>query len=195
MGIKFLVHEGRLHESLTVVEDAIDLHGSDVLTEGRKLALLNGRHLALGIEDIDMDAVHAEETIGHGGAGVARGGYEDVDGRPTPAPSRQGGVRLRATLERSKALALTGERGEGPPQQPRHKPSADILEGKCGAMEEFEGIDVVLNLHDGTVEGEGVIDNAAQVVSGDILAEEGICHAVGDLLEGEVGHLCPECVR
>jgi dipeptidyl aminopeptidase/acylaminoacyl peptidase len=33
--------------------------------------------------------------------------------RPTPAPSRQGGEKLRAAIERSEVLPLTGERREG----------------------------------------------------------------------------------
>ena len=59
-------------------------------------------------------------------------------------------------------------------------------------MEEFEGIDIVFDMHDGGVEGEGVVDDATEVVGRNVLAEEGIGNAVGDFLEGEVGNLLPE---
>ena len=46
--VQLLVHERRFYQRLAVVEHAIHLKGSDVLTEGSKLALLNLAHLAYG---------------------------------------------------------------------------------------------------------------------------------------------------
>ena len=77
--LEFLVHESALDEALAVVEDTVDLDGRDVTPERRELALLNGRNLAFGIEDVDVDAVHAKETVGDGRPGVAGGGYQDID--------------------------------------------------------------------------------------------------------------------
>ena len=65
VGVEVGIHEGGLDESLAVVEDAIDLYGGDVLAQGGELTFLNGRHLALGIEDIDVDALNTEESVGH----------------------------------------------------------------------------------------------------------------------------------
>lgn len=71
MLVEFLVHKGILHQSLAVVEDTVDLYSRDVLPEGRKLALLDFRHLTLRIKYIDVDAVDTEKTVGHGRAGIA----------------------------------------------------------------------------------------------------------------------------
>ena len=90
MRVEVLVHEGGLHQSLTIIEDTIYLDSGDILAEGRELTLLNGRHLALGVEDIDMYAFHAEEAIGHSGTRVAGGGNEDVHSRGPPDCPRGG---------------------------------------------------------------------------------------------------------
>ena len=78
MLIELSVHEGVLHEGLTIVEHTIDLNGRDVLAQRGELALLNGRDLTLRIEHIDMDAIDAEETVGYSRARISRGGHEDV---------------------------------------------------------------------------------------------------------------------
>ena len=77
-------------------------------------------------------------------------------------------------------------------QQARHEACADVLEGECGAVEEFECVDVRLHLNEGSVELEGVIYDASEIVGRDVLAEEGVGHAIGNLLEGEVGNLFEE---
>ena len=59
-------------------------------------------------------------------------------------------------------------------------------------MEELERIDIGLDLNDGRVEGEGVVDNATEVVGRNIFAKEGIGDAIGYLLECEVGDFIPE---
>ena len=77
-------------------------------------------------------------------------------------------------------------------QEPRHEASAHILEGKRGAMEEFERVDVRLDLDNRRVEREGVVDDASEVVGRNILAEERVGHAVGYFLKRELGHLVPK---
>ena len=51
-------------------------------------------------------------------------------------------------------------------------------------MEELQGIDIPLNLHHGTVEGQCVVDNLFQGGCIHILAEESIGNGIGNLLEG-----------
>ena len=207
MGVEVGIHEGGLDETLAVVEDTIDFDGGDVLPQGGELTFLDGRHLTLGIEDIDVDALDAEEAVGNGGASVARGGYEDVHGPspgpfPDPSPVREGGLGvLEGGLAGCRSILIPlpnrggvrgGAGGAFILQQPRHEAGTDVLEGEGGAMEEFEGVDVVLDANDGGVEGEGVIDDATEVVGRNVLAEEGIGNAVGNLLESEVSYLVPE---
>ena len=77
-------------------------------------------------------------------------------------------------------------------KEARHEASTDVFEGEGGAVEEFEGVDVVIDMHDGGVEGEGVVDDATEVVGRYVFAEEGVGNAVGYFLKGEVGDLAPE---
>ncbi len=65
MGVDLLIDKSGLHQTLAIVESAIDFDGSDVLTKSGKLALLNGTNLALGIEDLDMYAFHSQKAVGH----------------------------------------------------------------------------------------------------------------------------------
>ena len=159
MLIELCIHKGILHESLTIVEHTIDLDSRDVLAKGRKLALLNRRYLALGIEHIDMDAVDTQEAVGHSRACVARGGYEHVH-------------LLTFSLLTDEIL-----------KQARHEAGTYILKGESGAMEEFEGVDIILDIHDRTVERQCVVDNILQGIRIHILTKEGIGNRVGNLLE------------
>ena len=143
MAVELLVHEGALHQPLAVVEDAVDLDSRDVAPQRGELALLDGRHLALGIEHVDVDAIDAEEAVGHGRPRVAAGGYEHVD-------------LLVSALLADEVL-----------QQARHEAGADVLEGQRGTVEELQRIDAFalqcccvragLDLHDGAVKLQGVI--------------------------------------
>ena len=175
MGVEVSVHEGGLDQALAVVEDAIDLEGGDVLAEGGELTLLDGRDLALGVEDIDVDAIDAEEAVGDGGTGVTGGCDEDVEAASPLAVRGSGRVLAYKVL-----------------QEAGHEAGADILEGEGGPVEELEGVDIVLDVDHGGVEGEGVADDTAQVLGGDVLAEEGVGDAACYFLEGEVGNLLPE---
>ena len=78
MCLKIVVHESLLHESLTVVEHAVNFYGRDILSKRRKLTFLERTDLSLRIQHVDMDAFHPEEAVGHGRAGVARCGYEHI---------------------------------------------------------------------------------------------------------------------
>ena len=160
MELALVVEEGLLHQGLAVVEHAVDLDGGDVLAEGGELALLYLAHLAFGVEHVDVYALHAEETVGYGRAGVAAGGHEHV--HPL-------------------LLLLADE----VLQQAGHEACAHVLEGQGGAVEEFERVDVLVDLHYRTVEREGVADDAPQVVGGYVLAEERIGHGAGDVVERE----------
>ena len=171
MAVQLVVHEGRLDQPLAVVEDAIDLDGGDVLSEGGELALLNGADLALGVEHVDVDAVDAEEAVGHGRAGVARCGHEHVD-------------LLAAAFHAYEVL-----------QQSGHEPCADVLEGERRSVEELERVDVVGDGYDGAVEAERVVDDVLQGVEVDVVAEEGACHVVGDVAERHLVNVVEEGLR
>ena len=80
MFIEFLVHERVLHQSLTVIEDAVNLYGCDVLSERSKLAFLNLAHLAFRIAYIHVDTLYSEETVGYCRTCVARCGNENIHG-------------------------------------------------------------------------------------------------------------------
>ena len=59
-------------------------------------------------------------------------------------------------------------------------------------MEEFEGVNIVLDLHDGCVEGQRVIDDLTECLGLHIFAEEGISDTVSNFLKGHLCHLVPE---
>ena len=166
MGVNLFIDEGGLHQTLAIVESAIDFDGSDILAKSGKLTLLDGTDLTLGIEHIDVDALHSQETVGHSRTRVAGSGNEDID---DPSPS----------LPRGRGEIL---------QQTGHEAGTDVLESEGGTMEEFKAIDAFLDLHQWTVEGEGFGDDSSEVVGRDILAKETVCHSIGYLMEGEVRH-------
>ena len=170
MLVQLFIHEGRLDQRLAVVEDTVDLNGCDVLAQCGKLALLNGADLALGVEHIDMDALHAEETVGYGRTCIAAGGYQHVD-------------LLFLSLSLNKVL-----------EQASHEACTDILEGEGRTVEELQGIDVVLYLDDRAVEGQRVEDQVLQRIFIDILAKEVAGHVIGNVLERHALHVVEECL-
>ena len=135
--VQLLVHERRFYQRLAVIEHAIHLKGSDVLTEGSKLALLNLAHLALWIEHVNMDSLHAEEAIGYGRTRITRCCYEHVH-------------FLLAFL----AYEVL--------KQTSHETGTHILEGEGRTMEQLQRVDVWLHLNHWAVESQGVINNLLQ---------------------------------
>ena len=63
VGIQFLVHEGSLYQRLAIIKSAVYFEGSDVLSQGGELLLLYFTHLAFGVEHIDVDTLHTQETV------------------------------------------------------------------------------------------------------------------------------------
>ena len=170
MGVQFLIHEGGLHQRLTVVERAVHLDGGDVPSQGGELLLLYLADLSLGVEHIDVNAFHAEEAVGHGTARVARSGYQYI-------------YLLLAFLADEVA------------QQPGHEAGAHVLEGERRSVEEFERPDVFAHGHQRRIKLKGVIYDVLQRVGGNVLAEEGVGHTVGYLLETEPVHVRVEALR
>ena len=164
---EFFVHEGILHQCLTIVENAVYLNGGDVPPECCKLALLNLAHLSFGIEDVDVYALYTEESIGNGRTCVATCCNKHVDGGP---------FRLIRCLD--KVL-----------QESRHEAGTNILEGQRRAMKELQRIDVVLHLDDGGLERKRVADNLLQGFCLDIFSEKSLGHLASNLLERHLGHL------
>jgi len=154
-----VVHECLLDKRLAVVEHAVHLYGCDVLSERGELALLNGADFSLGIEDEDADAVNIEESVGYGRSRVAACGNEHV-------------YFLRAFLVYEML------------EHACHEACSNVLEGKGGAMEEFEREYAVFYGLYRTGKGECVINYLLESVCGDVLSEECISHVVGTLLKG-----------
>ena len=110
-----------LHDGLAIVEGALDRNGENVFSSGAgHLALLQIGDAALGIENEDIDPILAGETVDGGGAGVARGRPEHIDGD-------------------AGALNLLFEKIADQLQ-------AEVLEGKAGTMEELEHEEIVPKL-------------------------------------------------
>ena len=120
-----------------------------------------------------MDALDTEEAVGNGRAGIARGGHENIDQ-----------IIMRTLILLSKI-----------PEQSRHETGTDILEGKGGAVKEFQTIYIILNLDYRTVEGKGVVDDILKGVKVDVVAKESTGHIVGNLLERHVLDVVEENLR
>ena len=165
--VQFLIHKSRLHQRLTIVKDTIHLNSGNVLAQGGKLALLNGRDFSFGVEHIDVDALYAQETVGYGTSRVAACSHKDVD-RP---------VCWSVTSKRwtTSAQEIT--------QQTCHKPGTYILEGKRRTVEQFQRVDIFCHFHHRTVEWQGVIDNVLQGVFVHIFSEEIAGYVIGNILE------------
>ena len=106
-----------------------------------------------------MDTLDTEEAISHSRASIARSGYKHIH-------------LFFLSLHADEVL-----------QQSCHKPRPYVLKGEGRAMEEFQRIDIILDFHDRTVEGERVVDDVLQGIKIDILAKESTGHIVGYLLE------------
>ena len=105
-----------------------------------------------------MDAFHAQKSVGHCAPCVTARGYQYID---TIFP-----------LFADEVLEQAG-----------HEAGAYILERECRAVEQFEREDVFLHLYYGAVEGQCVVDNAAQVIGRYIFAEKDVGYVIGNLLE------------
>ena len=164
------VEECLLHERLAVVEGAVYLQRGDVAPEGSELLLLDVADLPLGVEHVDADALDAEEAVCHGAPGVTGRGDEHMD---------------RASAFAADEVA----------QQTCHEACADVLECQRRSVIKFERVDAVGDLHERDVEVECVVDDALQVVGGDVVAEEVACHAVRHFLERQSVDVAEEVFR
>ena len=162
------LHEGALDQRLTVIKHAVHLQCGDVAAQGGELALLDGAHLAFGIEHIHMYALYAQESVGYGRTRVAAGGHQHVH--------QSAVVGLVAVIA----------------QQAGHKACAHVLECQGGAMEELEAVDAVGHAYGRHVERERVAHDLLQRVGRDVFAEEGLGHARGYLVERKFVYLFKE---
>ena len=135
------------------------------------MALLDRTYLAFRIEHIDVNTLDTEETVCYCRTGITRGGHKDVH-------------LFFLSLHADEIL-----------QQSGHKPGTYILKGEGRAVEEFQRIDIVLDLLDRTVERECVIDDVLEGIEVYILSEEGTGHVVGDLLERHLVDVVEENLR
>ena len=92
----------------------LDMKSKDVLKEA--IAAFDGTVIVVSHDRQFLDGL-VERVYSFGGGRVREhiGGIYDWINRPTPNPSRNGGEtsELRGKIERSEALPITGERGEG----------------------------------------------------------------------------------
>ena len=155
---QFIIHERLFYQSLAVVKHTINLNGCDVLAQCGKLAFLYFAYLTFGVEHIHVYAVNAQKAIGYGRSCVATGSNEHI--------------YLFVTLLTNKVL-----------QQAGHEACAYIFKGEGRAVEQFQTVDVRLNLYQGAVEGQRVIYNLFEVVGSHIFSEEGLSHLISYLLK------------
>ncbi len=171
MGVQLTIHECRLHKCLTVVEHAVYLNGSDVLSQCGELLLLNQADLAFGIEHVDLYAVNAKEPVGNRTPCVTARGHKHVD-------------LLFAFFANEVS------------QQACHEACTHILECKGRTVEQLQRPDVAIaDMHKRNVEAHGVADYLPQCVFLNIFAEEGFCHADCNLLQRHVLYIVEELLR
>ncbi len=155
LALEFRVSVDGLDDVLAIVEDTVDDDVHDPRVVDRvHLRLLERRHAALRRQHEDPDVLLADHRVLRGGAGVTRRGAEDVD-------------LFTATPE------LVGE--QFTQQQHRH-----VLEGRRRAVREMHEEGAVGHLrhrHDVGIRevrrSVGPLADAAQVLVGDVLHEQG----------------------
>ena len=158
--VQFLVHECRLDQRLTVVKDAVYLDGCDILAQRGELTLLDGADLALRIEHIDVDTLHAQESVGNSTSRVTAGSHQHVD---------------KVTSRTRKTCKIA--------QQAGHEACADILEGQRGSVEQLQRINLVSHLDYRAIKRQRVIHQVLQGITVHVVAEEVAGHVVGNILE------------
>ena len=61
-------------------------------------------------------------------------------------------------------------------------------------MEQLQSVNVLVDLDDGAVEGQRVVDQVLKAVEVYIIAKEGTGNIVGDILKAHRGHVIEECL-
>ena len=56
-------------------------------------------------------------------------------------------------------------------------------------------MDIAIDMYYGSIESQRVVHDMAEIIGRDILTEEGVGHAVGNLLKGHVGNAVKELLR
>ena len=154
------VGQQSLHYCLAIIETPVHSHGMDVLAQSRHLTLLETADLPFRIEYGHIDTVHLVEAIGHGAAGVAGSGGNDID-----------------------RLALVGQTAHHLP----HEAGADILECESRPMEKFQSLKPRPDLRKRDIEGECPGSHLQQFLAGIFIEEER--REVGShLRESAIGH-------
>ena len=157
------VHKRGLDQPLTIVERAVDLERRNVTTQRRELLLLNLADLPFRVEYDYVDTLHVQKPVGYGAARIARRGDQYRDA-VSPAPEEIG-------------------------KHAGHETAADILERQRRSVKKFQRPDAVLDPDHRRVETQRIGHYAPQSVRIDILAEERLGHAAGDLYERKARHL------
>ena len=165
-GQKGLIGEGRLHQALAIIEIAFDRQIVDIVAGHRgHLLALDFRHLAVGMQDADVNPPRMAAALERGRAGVAR--------------SRPENERARAAARKHMI------------EHPAEHLQGEILEGQRRPVEQLEHILVVAEggqrRHPGLGEaGIAVLYDPAQFVRGEGGAGEWRRDAEGEFGVGEV---------
>ena len=164
--VQFPIEESAFDQPLAVVERAVDLKGRNVPAERRKLFFLDLADLAFRVEHHDVDALHAEETVGYGAAGIARRG--DQHGHPT--------------------VVATDKVG----QHSGHETGSDVFECQSRPVKQFERINSRFDPDDRRFETQRIADDLSQRFMLDVVSEKRLRYTAGDLVER---HGCDSVVK
>ncbi len=163
---KFPVSEGGFDKALAVVEGPADFEGGDVATESGELFFLKCGDPALGVKDDDLGAGDIVEGAGDCAAGVA--GSRDEDGEI--------------------AAIVFGEIAH----EAGHETGSEVLEGKGGAVEEFENRKVAGEGVDGSGEVDGFVDERLKVGIRDGSLQEVLGDLKAEFAQGKVAPILPK---
>ncbi len=146
-----------LREALTVVERALHRDSPDVAAERRELRFLHSAHVTVGIEHHDPRPGDAVERVRHRAAGVARCG------------DQHGQWRLALFMEMRQQ---TGEHA-----------GAHVLEREGRAMKELEDRQAIVKRDQRCREVQRLAEQSPQIARGQVVGDERLQHAGGDVGE------------
>ena len=74
-------------------------------------------------------------------------------------------------------------------QQTCHETAADIFKGQCRTVEQFEAVDVIVDVYHRSLERQRVFYDLIQGTGIDVFTKECLCHSAGDFVERLVLHI------
>ena len=167
---KIFVGDGFGHQSLAVLDGAVDFQRVHVSSEGGELGFLGAAQRAFRIQHQHVGAILPEHAVGGGRAAVARGGYKYC-------------------------AALTACLAVGGGQQAGYEACAVILEGESRAVEKFESIAVASEVHQGRVGSKSIIDCLLDFSGRYLISQKRARHHIGDVAQAHFGNIIEKSHR